>query len=579
MMKMMKTLFRVLLVGFLAIGFTAATASASTCSFGTDVEITAGTDTDTQQTICLEAVTGASLVANYYTLSTDQAANSPLGNAIPANVGDKIGFEASWGMNSGDIITITFTNALYMDGDCYLIAEEAIGQQTTVGLATDFDMDGDVLDVVEIASNFGTVDIVNGVTSITMRVNNGLNLPTGTQMHLVNATTACEQDLDAAIDNDTENPTFKFLPTVTNGAEVNMSVSAVTVGGIAIGAAACNADIFEFETQFNFAVTTPGTSVIDVEAVAGNRWNFVEEGAATDVITSVNDTDLIVSGCTYTYTNDLDSSIEDFYTLTGTDTLVMTLTTSTDFSQVNVAGNLVYAEMADDGAPAGDTGITDDTNVVFATATATTLTNTYAGNLIDLEAPEGFAFTDDVVITVLGTGIINARSYTLGATLNLVTGLVASEESPVFAATTSHTWTTNGSQFVIPHMFSRNGWETYAVLKSQYNQSSSTVTVDLLAKDGTYAPNLVFGTLLPASTGTGAADGGSLYISAAELMTLAGWTASGLDKDFSAVITLTVPNDQIQADAYRYSDGQFFNATLYQKKNYGGGTVTAQWEK
>jgi hypothetical protein len=222
--------FKKLAAGLIAI----ATVGSATASTVGDGALTAAEPADYAggYTIASEA-----LVADYV-LDIDSAAASPLGNAVGTN----IRFVPSFGLNSGDIITLTFSGALYTGANVKLVAEEAATQQVTVGAAIDVNNDGDAIDVVEVASNFGTVDAVAGVSTVQMRINNGLILPTGIHLVLQVAGANAEDDDDGVLDDETDNATF-LIPAGTGG-NICVTSSGVTSGAIAIPAATNTNDGF-----------------------------------------------------------------------------------------------------------------------------------------------------------------------------------------------------------------------------------------------------------------------------------------------------------------------------------------------
>ena len=255
-----------------------------------------------------------------YTIDLDSAVNTPNGNAL----GTRISWDASFGLNTGDILTFTFSNSLFMDGDVVLIAEEAAGGQPNAGV-TDIDNDGDTNDVVEVAANFGSVDTTNGVTSVQVRINNGLILPTGIRLVLQSGPGSTEQDDNGLIDDETNNP----MISIPMGASGNVSIAStgVTAGGTPIPAAIATAmTIVDIERQITGSISMPATSTIEISAASTSRTQFVEEGGAGDVLTTNNDTDLTQSSATYTFNNDADSSVEDFFVLNANDAMGVTLT-------------------------------------------------------------------------------------------------------------------------------------------------------------------------------------------------------------------------------------------------------------
>jgi len=542
----MRKVFSLMLVALFVTAVGISGAWASTVALGTAAEIANGTYTYSQRTIAAESF------ARNYDVDLDDAVKTinavGAGNNPLVDAGDKLGIEASWGMNAGDIITITFNNARYMDGDAYLIAEEAAAEQPTAG-ACDFNNDSDNLDVVEIASNFGSLDSTNGVTTVTLRVNNGLVLPTGMQMVLVSSTASTEDGGDGVIDNDTDNPVLRIPLGTAAGVNVYVQVSAVTSGGVAIGAATCIGYIMGTETQFDFAVANAGTSVVDVDAAAGSRFAFVEEGVAGDIITSANDTDLTAAAGTYTFSNDANGSIEDFITLVAADSLDLTLTSSTDLSEVDYSSNRVYAEMGN-----GGSGTTNETNYDFAYDTATTLVENIAGDDVDTAVPENNSYTDDIYIGVEGDGSIDVRTWTLDADLNF-NDLQYTDHD--WNAATISTWSLNGYQAKIPYMLAKTDKHTVLRLVNQGSESAD-VTIELMGPSGETATVEYTGA-------DGVPANGSKFYTALDIVDDAsGWTGGDI---FTATVTMNSGNSQSMIEAYVWSDLGYRPTTTYDTRS------------
>lgn len=364
------------------------------------------------------------------------AATTPAGTAMPAV--NTIRWVPTFGLNSGDVLTFTLSGGRYMGSDVKLCAGEAVGNQVVTGLATDINGDADTTDFVEVASNFGTVDATNGVTSVQVRINNALNLPTNIQLQLSDS--AC-----TALGGAT-NPTIR-IPTGTSG-NVTIASSATTSGGLTIPAAAASATLFDIEKQIAVSFAG-GTSVIDVAAVAGPRLNFVEEGAAGDILTTAVDTDLTQSAGALTINNDADSTVEDFHVLVAGDLFTATLS-ATSADGLSTAAGANFFELG--------TGTANDADQAFTLA-GTTLTS---ANIAGTSLPaRGASVTDDVVLTVNGTTALVDRTVTGSAALNFT---AASRVDQSYAAATTHTWTTNGTVLHAPYVSFAPGFNNRFVL-------------------------------------------------------------------------------------------------------------------
>lgn len=266
------------------------------------------------------------LLGGTYTVNLDAAVNTPNGRTNP---GGTIRYVPTFGLNEGDIITFTLTNAKFMDASYFLLAEEAAAQQSYLGAAQDINEDADSLDVVEVASNFGTTDSTNGVSSIQVRINTGVRLPTGVVLTLVASNASAEANGDGVLNNTSDNATVRLDANLAAGSAVGLAAAAKNTLGLDIPAAAATNSLIDVATQFGLAVTG-ATSEINVES-SPSRSDFTEEGAANDVLTSANDTDLNASAALVTWTNAagiLGGAVEDYIVLGADDALTLTLTTN-----------------------------------------------------------------------------------------------------------------------------------------------------------------------------------------------------------------------------------------------------------
>ncbi len=470
-------------------------------------------------TIAAEAI-----AAGNYTLDLDGAAASPLGNAVGAD----IRFVPSFGLNTGDIITLTFTNALYMGADVKLVAEEAAAQQA-VG-ATDVDNDGDTLDVVEVATNFGTLDAVNGVSSVQMRINNGLILPTGIELRLqVTGANLC-QACAGTLANTTDNPTV-LIPQGSTGS-IRVASSGVTSGGVAIGAANnTNDGIFaDILTQFSLTPTS-ATSVIDV-AAATPRTAFVDETAGGAVETNAGDTDLTGSAGTLAFANNnvATNAIEDFILLDAGDLFALTLTSSTNLDGVDTTTAGANFFSTDNNGAANAT----NTALALVTGSTTTLTGTVPGAGAGGLPASGATLTDDLVLTTDGTTVLLDRTFSASGTLTMdadvaqVAGAVIS-----FTGGTTHTWTTNGTVLEATYV-NTNGSFNNRFMLSNSGGNDAPYTITCIVEAGN--------TCTPGASGVLPA-GESVVINGADAVTMGG---TGNQNRATVIFTVDGPTTTIQ---------------------------------
>lgn len=451
----------------------------------------------------------------------------------------------TFGLNTGDVCTFTFVNARYMSADFKLLGEEHTTQQPNItsGLAANLcgagidglDINGDsVCSIAEVASNFGTLNPATGVASVQARINNGLALPTGINLVLAK-NTGVDAGLDGTLDDETMNVTMR-IPAGTGAGNVRVSSACVTSGGVTIGAADASGTIMDLESQFGMSVTK-ATSTVDVGA-ATPRTMFLEEGAAADVISSTNDTDLTASAATYTFNNDSNSTVEDFITLVAGDTLALTLTSSTDLSALSTAGGASFVE--DTGIGTDVAGTNNDTNYNFTLASPNMTSATIPGDQLPLR---GTAGSDDIVITVDGSSVITDRNFTGSAALAFAAPQYTDAS---FSLGTTHEWTTNGTILNIP----------FVTISSGYNGK-----VQIMNTGATAAPySTVFyteagiaATAGATATGTVPANGVVSIPVDSNFVTVAGTTPEGGQNRVAFEMTIAAPSTNIQAH-YRVSN-------------------------
>lgn len=347
----------------------------------------------------------------------------------------------TFGLNSGDICTFAFSNALYKSADVKLMGAEAAAEQTNTG-AIDINQTGVTTDVVEVASNFGTLDATNGVASVQVRINNGLVLPTNIELTLAKDAAQAEAAGDGVPASATaSNPTFIIPANTSAGTAVTVTTSCVTSGNTPIGAAAASNTIMDIANQFNVTLATAATSLVDVGA-AVPRTNFLEEGGVGDIETTTNDTDLTRSAAVITVDNDSAGAIEDFVANGELTNVVITLTPSV-ITGISSVGSFLDWEVA---ATAGTNDQANDGGDVPAVVGATELTYTIPAAQIPWW---GTSATDDLSVGIDGTTLIENRTIT-GSAVWDITGVGYTGIDRSFSLGQTHAWTTNGTVLLAP---------------------------------------------------------------------------------------------------------------------------------
>lgn len=420
----------------------------------------------------------------------------------------------TFGLNTGDVCTFTFANAKVMSADFKLLGEEGALGQTNIG-ATDINGDGNIAvvvpSVVEVASNFGTLDTTNGVAAVQARINNGLTLPTGIELILSEAA-GTDAGFNGLQDDTSNNLVLRIPAGTPAGSAVTVASSCVTSGGLAIGAAAASNTIINLETQFAVTLATAATSVADVGA-ATPRTLFVEEGGATDVITSANDTDTTASAALYTVNNDANSTVEDFITAVAGDTLTLTMTSSSDLGGLSATAGASFVEQI-----AASSGTVNNADTAFTLGTTNTMTSAaIAGTALPAR---GASTSDDIVLTVTGTSVITNRTFAGAAALNFASAQYADQ---AYSLGTTHSWTTNGTVLQSPMFSNATGYlSRFAITNvgttpAPYTtrclaETANTATLNTTAAGGNGADN---------SAGTVPA-GGQVVLTSTDVCTFSG---------------------------------------------------------
>lgn len=433
---------------------------------------TAGANASTLTAATPFTVPLENVLAANYTVDLDALVNTPNGNAL----GQTIYWEPSFGLNTGDVITFTFTNGLYMDGDVKLIGEEALAQQPTVNAAIDIDNDGDTDDVVEVATNFGAVDTVNGVSTVSVRINNGLILPTGIRLVIQASAGSAEQDDDGTID-DTQNDIRLRIPQGTAAGNVSIESSGITSGNVNIPAAKAGpVTVLDIERQINVSVDTAATSTIEINATAQSRTFFVDETGGGDVVTNAGDTDLSQSAALIEFDNDGDSSVEDFFTTNANDDMTVTVT-GTNLNNLDTTAGAQFIELA----PAGNgTANNTDFDLVIGTSDLTVTIPDLATNF----PARGNTVTDDLVLDVDGT-VLSDRSFSTAFSVDYDNARPEPLQDYSVSAANSHSWALSGGGAILhTPLASMNPNFNHRVTLTNRSLTDANYRVSAVGEDG-----------------------------------------------------------------------------------------------
>jgi hypothetical protein len=408
-------------------------------------------------------------------MDLDTGVATPLGTA---GLGSFITYTPGIALNIGDKLTFTLTNATFRDAAYFLLVDE---DQAAVG-----DIDGDTV-VTELQEVGNWISGGSGTSSVTIRIAN-YNVPATWVLYLVSsnaiANTGADVDVTAATD---QNIIIRLNCGLTNGSLVTLKVeNSEDVGGTPLtGADAPAATIIDVETQF--AITfTRGTSIIDVTSPS-LRTNFIEEGGADDIITSVNDTDLAASSGVVIVTNDANSSIEDFINLaTYPAALELTLgAVANIYTALDFGNARVYVD-------ADAVSTTNGANYAF---NAVTHIATVPAGVFTVA--QGAVWTDDVYIGVDGINLLTTQVWPLTATVNFTNANIT---DPTATDLSFVTWTINGYQAVIPYITTNPLYPTICVANNT-STAAADVMVDILSSEtGTIGTNLDVGEIAGLST-------------------------------------------------------------------------------
>ena len=405
----------------------------------------------------------------------DAAVPSPLGNAI----GRALAYNPSIALNDDDTFVINLNGASFQDGSIHLIVEEANAGGN--GVAIDVNADGDKKDIVEVAQQISTD--ANGNPLMRIVLSDGLTA--GTHMMIVENATEVENKAAgavAALMTEAENPVIKIDAGAT---AVTLAVTdAQTGSGIPLSAANAPAvPLFSVRNQIAVAFGK-GTSTIDVNNA---RTQFVEEGAANDIESSINDTDLDQSASTITLSNNvppvtvpLTSPIEDIITDAKLKTLTLTLTDTAGFESIDIAHKA--ANFNNDNASWNAIG--NGQNISFEVVAGDVLAKLNGSAQIP---NAGSSLTEDIILDVDGS-VLKTRTVGITAALDFTDSLLTSvsAEEPNFI-----TWGINGYQATVHDIKLTAGtWNTSMTVYN--NHPTLTGEVEVTAVDA--ATGLELGT-------------------------------------------------------------------------------------
>jgi hypothetical protein len=444
------------------------------------------------------------------------------GNFESADLDSLVTYTPAITLNDGDKLTFELSNGLFMDGSYYLVDSTDVADPMT-----------------SVGSVISVLDAANGVSSITVRIENG-GVASNTPLVLVNSLSSGDAGAPVATVA-TDTIAIKAASELSNGAKIQLSVTgAEDVGGTLLpGANVAATDVIELAWQFA-ATPAPITSTIDVNL---DRLQFV--GGTTDSTANV------------TIDNDSTSALDDYIT---------------------VGAGLPDATLTVTG--------TNHTGIDFTDATTTFWDDSTTSNAVALvEAGDDFAATVDgtaaqipgigltdvniVEISVDGATILSQRTFTGELVMDF--GDANNYMNRTFDLGTLFTWDINGAQFVAPHMFSRDGWESYMVVKTTADSDAADIFIDMFNKDGDTV-NLTQADLATLALEAGA-NGGSAVISASDLLGAAGWATDDVNQDFSATLTVTLPQDEVFVDGFRYTAGSTYPLNVYENKDLSAGAA------
>ena len=448
----------------------------------------------------------------------DPAVNSPLGNAI----GRAIAYTPSISLNDDDTFIFNLNGATFTDASIHLIVDEA--NAGGHGVPIDVNADGDTADVVEIAQEISR-NVVTGNPMMRIILADGLTADT----HMMIVENITDVGDGASPMTETENPVI----TIDAGATaVTLAVTdAKTASGIPLSAAnAAPTQLFALRKQIAVAFGQ-GTSTIDVNNA---RTQFIEEGAANDIETTANDTDLDQSASTITFSNNIPpvglAPIDDFIADAELNTLTLILIDTAVFESVNIVGGAINF---DDNSPVWNAAV-DGTNKTFSPRGLNAIVSLTA------IPTQGNSQTEDIILDVDGT-VLKTRTIGIIAALDFVTPTL----TDVSAAESAFiTWDINGYQATIQDIKKSSTYNTSITLYN--NHPVLTAEVEVTAVD--LKTGLTLGTanlkdIKPNSRQAIAAS------------TIEGKIPAAVGKSYRADITTTIPIASGDCDAWQLFKG------------------------
>ncbi|MBI5442517.1 MAG: hypothetical protein HY900_15040 [Deltaproteobacteria bacterium] len=226
--------------------------------------------------------------------------------------------------------------------------------------------------------------------------------------------------------------------------------------------------------------------------------------------------------------------------------------------------------------PGTPSGTTNDANDVVFTVSGATATGTILGT--NLQTNNTMA--DDLVILSNGTSVMETQVVTLTGSLALggAPANVTYLTPQAYAPGTSHTWSINGSQFVVPYLHTNTNRGTY-VLINNTSSNVAEITVDVTGDSGKVAGGTTTATRL--DLGTVAANSTRL-IEPAQINAALPAAFLSANNRFMGKFTVNAPVASVFATAFQNEPS---NGTkrpipvLTPANNVGGLTGAGAWKE
>lgn len=382
----------------------------------------------------------------------------PTPNGNPYNGDNGIRYVPTVGLNAGDVLTFTFTNAKYIGADAVLVAEENAAKQPALTgpdpLQTDFNDNGNTNDVVEVATNVGSTNTTDGVQYVQMRVNSGLRLPANMTLTLVTKRNpAVTMPPNGTLAGKADFPVFKVNANLAPGTFIGVQVTAKNVNQSDINVAAASNYIMDIDKYFELKILYAANSVIDVDAAAGIRKSFIKSTFLWfNVLQRNEDTDRYASSATFGLDR-REGSVEDKISCNKIAQLDLTLKPSSGFELEDFTNSRVFVDWTN--GQDGQMGtIPGNSPKLFVKSTdGTQATATIPGASFG----PGSVWDDIYIGVDTNTGVLSPKTFDLSGALTFITTAPGVTFIPSnFAAQRSHTWTINGAVLTVPH-FSTSG--------------------------------------------------------------------------------------------------------------------------